>query len=450
MSSIKPANVKGTRDFLPLQTTKRRYLLGKIISQFKVFGFQEIETPALENLSTLTGKYGEEGDKLLFKILNSGNYTEKVNEAVWNSKEVSKITNQISEKGLRYDLTVPLARYVVQHQNDLVFPFKRFHIGPVWRADRPQKGRYREFYQCDADIIGSSSLLNEVELTQLFVQVFRDLKVIVKIRVNSRKILEGIVESVGLLEKYQSVVTAIDKIDKIGREGVEKELQTFDISEEAMDKLFHLFSLKSIEELRPVFEKHSSVGIAGLEEISSLFSYIKDENVVFDSSLARGLDYYTGIIWEVSAEGVQMGTIAAGGRYDNLTGMFSNNPLTGVGISFGVERIFDVMEELSLFPESLEETTKVLFINFGGESLQKAWYLADKLRQKGKATEIFPDEGKLKKQLKYADQKKIKYTIFIGEQELKEGFCTVKDMLSGEQYMLAEMDFLSTFCNNYL
>lgn len=442
MSNIKPANVKGTRDFLPLQTTKRRYLLGKIISQFKIFGFQEIETPALENLSTLTGKYGEEGDKLLFKILNSGNYTEKVDEAVWNSKEVSKLTNQISEKGLRYDLTVPLARYVVQHQNDLVFPFKRFHIGPVWRADRPQKGRYREFYQCDADIIGSNSLLNEVELTQLFVQVFRDLKVNVKIRINSRKILEGIVESVGLQAKYQSVVTAIDKIDKIGREGVEKELQTFDISAEAMDKLFHLFSLKSIEELKPVFEKHSAKGIAGLEEILSLFSYIKEENVVFDSSLARGLDYYTGIIWEVSAEGVQMGTIAAGGRYDNLTGMFSNNPLTGVGISFGVERIFDVMEELSLFPESLEETTEVIFVNFGGESLQLAWQLLNDLRSKGISAEIFPDEGKMKKQLKYADQKKIKYVVFIGEEEMQTNKYTIKNMVNGEQKQLTKEEVL--------
>jgi histidyl-tRNA synthetase len=442
MSSIKPANVKGTRDFLPLQTTKRRYLLGKIISQFKTFGFQEIETPALENLSTLTGKYGEEGDKLLFKILNSGNYTEKVNEAVWNSKEVSKLTNQISEKGLRYDLTVPLARYVVQHQNDLVFPFKRFHIGPVWRADRPQKGRYREFYQCDADIIGSSSLLNEVELTQLFVQFFKNLNVDVKIRVNSRKILEGIVESVGLQAKYQSVVTAIDKIDKIGREGVVKELQTFDISAEAIDKLFQLFSLKSIQELRPVFEKHSATGIAGLEEISSLFSYINDENVVFDSSLARGLDYYTGIIWEVSAEGVQMGTIAAGGRYDNLTGMFSNNPLTGVGISFGVERIFDVMEELSLFPDSLEETTEVLFINFGGESLQLAWQLLNDLRSKGISAEIFPDEGKMKKQLKYADQKKIKFVVIIGEEEMQYSKFTLKNMVSGEQKQLTREEIL--------
>lgn len=442
MSNIKPANVKGTRDFLPLQTTKRRYLLGKIISQFKIFGFQEIETPALENLSTLTGKYGEEGDKLLFKILNSGNYTEKVDEVVWNSKEVLKLTSQISEKGLRYDLTVPLARYVVQHQNDLVFPFKRFHIGPVWRADRPQKGRYREFYQCDADIIGSSSLLNEVELTQLFVQVFRDLKVNVKIRVNSRKILEGIVESAGLLEKYQSVVTAIDKIDKIGREGVEKELQTFDISAEAMEHLFNLFSLKSIEELKPVFEKHSQTGIAGMNEISGLFSYIKEENVVFDSSLARGLDYYTGIIWEVSAEGVQMGTIAAGGRYDNLTGMFSNNPLTGVGISFGVERIFDVMEELSLFPDNLEEITKVLFINFGGESLRLAWQLLNDLRSEGISAEIFPDEGKMKKQLKYADQKKIKYVVFIGEEEMQTNKYTLKNMVSGEQKQLTRGEVL--------
>lgn len=442
MSNIKPANVKGTRDFLPLQTTKRRYLLGKIISQFKIFGFQEIETPALENLSTLTGKYGEEGDKLLFKILNSGNYTEKVDEVVWNSKEVLKLTSQISEKGLRYDLTVPLARYVVQHQNDLVFPFKRFHIGSVWRADRPQKGRYREFYQCDADIIGSSSLLNEVELTQLFVQVFRDLKVNVKIRVNSRKILEGIVESVGLQAKYQSVVTAIDKIDKIGREGVEKELQTFDISAEAMEHLFNLFSLKSIEELKPVFEKHSQTGIAGMNEISGLFSYIKEENVVFDSSLARGLDYYTGIIWEVSAEGVQMGTIAAGGRYDNLTGMFSNNPLTGVGISFGVERIFDVMEELSLFPDNLEEITKVLFINFGGESLQLAWQLLNDLRSEGISAEIFPDEGKMKKQLKYADQKKIKYVVFIGEEEMQTNKYTLKNMVSGEQKQLTRGEIL--------
>lgn len=441
MSSIKPSNVKGTRDFLPAQTSRRRYMLDKIIRQFKSFGFQEIETPALENLTTLTGKYGDEGDKLLFKILNSGNYAEKVDDALWSGKDVSKITSKISEKGLRYDLTVPLARYVIQHQNDLVFPFKRYHIGPVWRADRPQKGRYREFYQCDADIIGSDSLLNEVELTSLFVRVFKDLNIQVKIRINNRKILEGIVEVVGLKEMYQAVVTAVDKLDKIGEEGVSKELAELNISSDKLKRLFEVFALKDISKLRQAL-LGSETGVKGIEEVEQLFSFFKENEICFDPALARGLDYYTGIIWEVSAEGVQMGTIAAGGRYDNLTGMFSNQPLTGVGISFGVERIYDVMEELSLFPENTEESTKVLIINFGGESLQKAWSLAEKLRQNGVATEIYPDEGKMKKQMKYADQRKIKYTVFIGEEELQAQKINLKNMETGEQQLLTNEELL--------
>lgn len=442
MSIIKPSNVKGTRDFLPIQTAKRKFLLNKIIIQFKRFGFQEIETPALENLSTLTGKYGDEGDKLLFKILNSGNYTNKIDETIWNSKEVSKLTPLISEKGLRYDLTVPLARYVIQNQNELVFPFKRFHIGPVWRADRPQKGRYREFFQCDADIIGSNSGLNEVELTQLFVQVFKDLGLNVKIRINSRKILEGIIESAGLKDNYQAIVVAMDKLDKIGKEGVEKELASLEMSPESLTKLFYLFSLKTVEELRPHFEGVSPSGIIGLEEINQLLAFTEEPNIIFDSTLARGLDYYTGVIWEVSAEGVQMGTIAAGGRYDNLTQMFSNQPLTGVGISFGIERIFDVMEELSLFPESLEEITQVLFINFGGESLKKAWKLMLELRVQNISTEIFPDEGKMKKQLKYADQKKVKFVMFLGEEEMNANKVNIKNMITGEQYLLSEEEMV--------
>lgn len=441
MSSIKPSNVKGTRDFLPAQTSRRRYMLDKIIRQFKSFGFQEIETPALENLTTLTGKYGDEGDKLLFKILNSGNYAEKVDDALWSGKDVSKITSKISEKGLRYDLTVPLARYVIQHQNDLVFPFKRYHIGPVWRADRPQKGRYREFYQCDADIIGSDSLLNEVELTSLFVRVFKELNIQVKIRINNRKILEGIVEVVGLKEMYHAVVTAVDKLDKIGEEGVSKELAELNISSDKLKRLFEVFALKDISKLRQAL-LGSETGVKGIEEVEQLFSFFKENEICFDPALARGLDYYTGIIWEVSAEGVQMGTIAAGGRYDNLTGMFSNQPLTGVGISFGVERIYDVMEELSLFPENTEESTKVLIINFGGESLQKAWSLAEKLRQNGVATEIYPDEGKMKKQMKYADQKKIKYTVFIGEEELQAQKINLKNMETGEQQLLTNEELL--------
>ncbi len=436
MKKIQPKLVKGTRDFLPEQVAKRRYILNAIQSVFKKFGFQEIETPAIESLNTLTGKYGEEGDKLVFKILNSGDYLSKVSDEVYDKKTSISLSSKITEKGLRYDLTVPLARYVVQHQNDLQFPFKRFHIGPVWRADRPQKGRYREFFQCDADIIGSTSLLNETELTLILAEAFEALGLSVKIQLNNRKILEGIIECVGLQHLYKDILVAIDKKDKIGKEGVTTELEKLDLSSDQVQQLFDLFDLQTIEELSAAFEGKSELGLKGTSEMQAVLEKCNHASVVFSPALARGLDYYTGTIWEVVSNDVKIGTIAAGGRYDNLTEMFGGQNMSGVGISFGVERIYDVLEELNKWPSDITTTTKVLIINFDEASENEGWKLLQALRKQNIPSELYPKAARLKKQMTYADKKGIPFVIFIGDKEIKSGKFSLKEMKSGEQRLL--------------
>jgi len=446
IKKIKPSLPKGTRDFLPEEVARRNYIFDTIKSVFRKYGFQQIDTPAFERLETLTGKYGEEGDRLLFKILNSGDYLKDTPDAELQSKNSAAITKHIAEKGLRYDLTVPLARYVVQHQEDLAFPFKRFHIGPVWRADRPQKGRYQEFYQCDADVIGSTSLLNEVELTQIYVEVFKKLGIKVVVEINNRKILKGIAEYFGAGHKFEEFTSIIDKIDKIGNEGAAKELNekgilnsggidlsqfrdawdSWDIIESGLNTYFNEVpnvsedSRKGIQELLEVGRKHFKFG----------------EDVIFNPYLARGIGYYTGTIWEVKPIGVQMGSLGGGGRYDNLTEMFGGRDMSGVGISFGIERIYDVMEELKLFPAELGETTKVLFVHFDDASEAYAFEQLQKVRAADIASEIYPGRKKLDKQMNYANDKKIPFVIVIGGDEMASGNLTFKNMASGEQEKL--------------
>jgi histidyl-tRNA synthetase len=358
IKKVKPSLPSGTRDFLPQEVAKRNYIFGIIKSVFEQYGFQQIETPVLENLSTLTGKYGEEGDQLLFKVLNSGDYLKDANAETLSNKDSKKLTPQIADRGLRYDLTVPLARYVVQHQNDLVFPFKRYHIAPVWRADRPQKGRYREFYQCDADIIGSNSLLNEVELTQIFSKVFSALKLNTEIRINNRKILEAIAVYADCEDKLEMMTVAIDKLDKIGIEGINNELLNRGFTDEQINKVKQVLVVKKLEELSAMFAS-IPVGIQGIEELTYVMKLASSPSVVFDVTLARGLNYYTGVIWEIKSLDSSMGSIGSGGRYANLTEMFGGRDMSGVGISFGVERIYDIMEELKLFPQDALKTTEI-------------------------------------------------------------------------------------------
>jgi histidyl-tRNA synthetase len=433
IKKIQPKNPPGTRDFLPQQVVKRKYILKVIRSVFEKYGFQEIETPAMETLETLSGKYGEEGDRLLFKILNSGAYLDKVTEDTLLSKNHAMVTSKIADKGLRYDLTVPLARYVVQHQNELCFPFKRYHIGPVWRADRPQKGRYREFYQCDADVIGSTALMNEIELTHIFIEVYQTLGIEVTIQLNNRKILEGIIECVGLQHQYTEILRAIDKKDKIGEEGVAKELAQNGINPEQINALFKLFAILNLDDLKTAFQNKTEIGLKGIEEMQAILSRCYDKSVVFSPALARGLDYYTGTVWEVITSEVQMGTISAGGRYDDLTSIFGGQNMSGVGISFGIERIYDVLEELKRYPENITTTTRVLIINFDAASEAAGWSLVQLLRQAGIAAELYPESAKLKKQMSYADKKGVPYVVFIGEEELKNKNYSLKNMESGEQ-----------------
>ncbi|MCP4120678.1 MAG: histidine--tRNA ligase [Bacteroidetes bacterium] len=447
MKKIQPKLAKGTRDFLPEQVRKRKFLLDTIRDVFTRFGFQEIETPAIESLETLTGKYGEEGDKLLFKILNSGNFLSKANPEDLAEKDSRAVTGQISEKGLRYDLTVPLARYVVQHQNDLIFPFKRYHIGPVWRADRPQKGRYREFYQCDADVIGSKSMINEAELTQILSSAFEQLGIKVSIQLNHRKVLEGIIELAEAGDHYTEILVAIDKMDKIGEDGVRRELEKLNLTEDKIQTLFELFRTNDLSGLKERFKGRSAAGEEGIAELERVFSLLNENAGTFCPDLARGLDYYTGTIWEVKAMGVSMGTIAAGGRYDNLTEMFGGQHMSGVGISFGVERIYDVMETLEAFPAELSTSTVALIVNFGGESETAGWSLVEKLRQQGIPSELFPDNAKMKKQMSYADKINIPYVIFIGDEELASGKVKLKDMETGEQMVLSEAELLLKICD---
>ena len=445
MAVQKPSIPKGTRDFSPEEVSKRQYIFDKIRHQFQLFGYLPIETPSFENLSTLTGKYGEEGDRLIFKILNSGDYLAKADEKLLAEKNSQKLISQISEKALRYDLTVPFARYVVQHQNEITFPFKRYQMQPVWRADRPQKGRFREFYQCDADVVGSDSLLQEVELVSLYDAVFSELKVPVEIHFNNRKVLSGLAEVADISDKLIDFTVALDKLDKIGEEKVKEEMMEKGISLEAIEKLSPLFSMSgdfdSQLNLLETILNTSKTGMKGIEELRFVFEKVqklglKSAELVLNLTLARGLDYYTGAILEVKAKGVQLGSIGGGGRYDDLTGIFGLKGLSGVGISFGLDRIYLVVEELNLFPESIENSLDVLFINFGEKEADKSMELAMKLRSKGVRCEVYPDAAKMKKQMQYADKKAVKFVVMIGEEELNSGKLTLKNMDSGEQESL--------------
>jgi histidyl-tRNA synthetase len=436
IKKIKPSLPKGTRDFLPEEVAKRNYIFDTIKSVFRKYGFQQIDTPAFERLETLTGKYGEEGDRLLFKILNSGDYLKDAPTDDLSAKNSSAVTKHISEKGLRYDLTVPLARYVVQHQEHLAFPFKRFHIGPVWRADRPQKGRYQEFYQCDADIIGSTSLLNEVELTQIYAEVFDKLGISVTIRVNNRKLIDELLKHFGIIENKTEVITIIDKIDKIGWDGIREQLLTEGLDKEKIESIAHAF----INYIYPV-EFQSAFG---QKELDFLYTHLKyTPTVAFDPSLMRGLDYYTGTIWEIKPNGIQIGSLGGGGRYDNLTEMFGGRDMSGVGISFGIERIYDVMEELKLFPSDLSETTKVLFVHFDEASEAYAFEQLQKVRAADIASEIYPGKKKLDKQMNYANDKKIPFVVVVGGDEMASGKLTFKNMASGEQEKLSIEEIIS-------
>ena len=440
----KPSIPKGTRDFSPEELSKRNYIFQTIRKNFETFGFQSIETPSFENTETLMGKYGEEGDRLIFKILNSGDFLKDIPEATLLEKNSQKLTSQISEKALRYDLTVPFARYVVQHQNEITFPFKRFQIQPVWRADRPQKGRFREFYQCDADVIGSNSLWQEIELIQLYDNVFTSLKIKgVKIKINHRKILSGFAEIIGQSDKLIDFTVALDKLDKIGKEKVEQEMLSKGISQTAIDKIQPIFSLngsflEKIDILKNLLAS-SEIGLQGLDDLLFIYEKINSiklqvADLELDVTLARGLNYYTGSIFEVvPPQEIQLGSIGGGGRYDNLTSIFGLNNISGVGISFGLDRIFLVMEELGLFPSEISQTLDVLFVNLGEEEALKSFELAQKLRKKGFKTEVYPESSKLKKQLNYADKRNVKNVIIIGQEEFLKSEFTLKNMQTGQQ-----------------
>lgn len=448
----KPSIPKGTRDFGPVEMAKRNYIFDTIKEVYALYGFQQIETPAMETLQTLMGKYGEEGDKLLFKILNSGDYMNKVSDEDLHSLNSLKLAAKLCEKGLRYDLTVPFARYVVQHREELQFPFKRYQIQPVWRADRPQKGRYREFYQCDADVVGSDSLLNEVELMQIVDTVFTKFGVRVCIKINNRKILTGIAEVIGEAEKIVDITVAIDKLDKIGLEKVNEELRNDGISEEAIEKLQPIISLSgSNEEKLEVISQvlaGSETGLKGVEETRFILDTLKavglNNEIELDLTLARGLNYYTGAIFEVKALDTPMGSITGGGRYDNLTGIFGLPGLSGVGISFGADRIYDVLNALDLYPKEAVNSTQVLFINFGETETAYCLPIVGKLRQAGIRSEIFPDKAKMKKQMSYANAKNIPFVVLAGENEMAAGKVTLKNMESGEQTLVTVEELIAT------
>ena len=440
----KPSIPKGTRDFTPAEMGRRNYIFDTIREVFRLYGYDPIETPAMENLSTLMGKYGAEGDKLLFKILNSGDYLRGIDMKMVEDGDYVHLTPQISEKGLRYDLTVPFARFVVQHRDQLTFPFKRSQIQPVWRADRPQKGRYREFYQCDADVVGSDSLLNEVELISMIDEVFRRLGVRVIIKVNNRKVLAGIAEILDAADKIVDITVAIDKIDKIGIENVEKELAERGLTEGAIAKLRPILQMQgTIEECLDNLQnilKDSETGLKGVEELREVIAGVRGVGINamldLDVSLARGLNYYTGTIIEVKARDVEIGSITGGGRYDNLTGIFGLPGVSGVGISFGADRIYDVLNALDLYPAEAQRTTTVLFANLGAAEAAASLKMIHRLRDAGIAAEIYADGGKMKKQLGYANSLSIPYVAIIGETEMQEGKVTLKNMLTGEQQLL--------------
>jgi len=454
----KPSIPKGTRDFSPSEIVKRNYIFGIVKKHFETFGFQPIETPSFENSDTLLGKYGDEGDRLIFKILNSGDFISKVDDVTYSSKNSGSLAPKISEKALRYDLTVPFARYVVMHQNEIDFPFKRYQIQPVWRADRPQKGRFREFYQCDADVVGSDSLLQEIELIQLYDAVFADLKLAgTRIKLNNRKILSGIAEVIGAQHLLIDFTVALDKLDKIGKDAVKKEMAERGLSEAAISKVEPLFSLSGTNSEQLVILKElltaSEIGTKGVAELKFIIETIENmglqfANLEIDVTLARGLNYYTGAIFEVAAPAeIKMGSIGGGGRYDDLTGIFGLKDVSGVGISFGLDRIYLVMEELSLFPEEIERTLDVLCLNFGEQEALAALKLVAKLRRHGVKADLYPSDAKIQKQFKYANNRNVPYVILIGEKELSENIFFVKHMASGEQtsYSLEKIeDFIVT------
>ena len=438
----KPSIPKGTRDFGPVEMAKRNYIFNTIRSVYELYGFQQIETPAQETLQTLMGKYGEEGDKLLFKILNSGDYLSKIDDAELQERNTLRLASKICEKGLRYDLTVPFARYVVMHREELQLPFKRYQVQPVWRADRPQKGRYREFYQFDGDVVGSDSLLNEVELMQIVDTVFTRFGVRVQIKINNRKILTGIAEVIGAADKIVDITVAIDKLDKIGIDNVNAELREDGLSEEQIEKLQPIIMLEgtNAEKLDTIAEvlKNSETGLKGVEETRYILGYLTALNneIQLDLTLARGLSYYTGAIFEVKALDTPMGSISGGGRYDNLTGIFGMPGLSGVGISFGVDRIYDVLNALDLYPKDSVTGTKVLFINFGEQETAYCLPIINKVRARGIRAEIYPDATKMKKQMSYANAKQIPYVVLAGESEIAQGKVTLKNMETGEQELL--------------
>ena len=448
----KPSIPKGTRDFSPVEMAKRNYIFNTIREVYHLYGFQQIETPAMENLSTLMGKYGEEGDKLLFKILNSGDCFAGISGEELSEMNPLKFAAKACEKGLRYDLTVPFARFVVQHRNEISFPFKRYQIQPVWRADRPQKGRYREFYQCDGDVVGSDSLINEVELIQIMDEVFRRFGIRVCIKMNNRKILSGIAEIIGEAEKIVDITVAIDKLDKIGLDNVNEELRSKGLSEEAIAKLQPIILLtgsnsEKIATLRELLAS-SETGLKGVEELDFILERVShtplQATLELDLTLARGLNYYTGAIFEVKALDVQIGSITGGGRYDNLTGVFGLNGVSGVGISFGADRIFDVLNQLDLYPADSLQTTQLLFTNFGKQEETYLLSLIAQVRQAGIRTELYPEAAKMKKQMSYADAKKIPYVAIVGETEMEAAKINLKNMITGEQQLVSLDELIDT------
>ena len=460
MAVQKPSVPKGTRDFLPSEMVKRNFIFDTIKEVFKRFGYLPIETPSMENLSTLLGKYGDEGDKLLFKILNSGDYFSKIRSKSeiaasralklgWflEKNKLNKITTKVSEKGLRYDLTVPFARFVVQHLNEITFPFKRYQIQSVWRADRPQKGRYREFYQCDVDVIGSNSMLNEVELIQIIDQVFQKLNINAVIKINNRKILLGIAETINAKDKFIEFTIALDKLDKIGSDGVRNELIKSGFSESQIEDIYSVINvIDQNNKQKILFLKRmlidSETGLKGVEEVETILNYFEtlslNTELELDLTLARGLNYYTGAIFEVQSRDVAIGSLCGGGRYDDLTGVFGLKDVSGVGISFGADRIYDVMEQLDVFPKEIVALTKVMFVNFGEKEEKYCLPLLQKLRENGINSEIYPESAKMKKQMTYANNKNIPWVILVGENEMEKGVLNVKDMQSGDQ---SEMKF---------
>ena len=441
MASQKPSIPKGTRDFTPAEMVRRNYIFDTIESVFRLYGYQPIETPAMENLSTLLGKYGEEGDKLLFRILNSGDFLKKAGDDELQNRELNSLSEKISEKGLRYDLTVPFARFVVQHRNEITFPFKRYQVQPVWRADRPQKGRYREFYQCDVDVIGSDALLNEVELIQMIDDVFRKLNVAVKVKLNNRKILAGIAEIIGEADKMTEITVAIDKLEKIGLENVNRELTEKGIPENAVDKLQPILKMEgSDQEKFNVLStqlQSSETGMQGISEMKEIFEDLEvlglNDLAELDLTLARGLNYYTGAIIEVVARDVKIGSICGGGRYDDLTGIFGMPGVSGVGISFGADRIYDVLNELDLYPDDGKISTQVFFVNFGKDEEKYCLKIMKRLRNEGINTEMYPEAAKMKKQMAYANKNKIPWVVLIGKNEIEKEVLSVKNMITGVQ-----------------